>query len=123
MGSRAFGGLESLDYVICRRENNTIEFTSYSGPGYYPFYGTQTSNKKLFVPAGSETIYGGYLCGAPFVVCSLDELPTRIEKINESTSVKRAVDDAWYTINGQRLQGEPTTKGIYIRGGRKVLVK
>ena len=29
----------------------------------------------------------------------------------------------WYTINGVQLQGKPTAAGIYIRGGRKVVVK
>lgn len=30
-------------------------------------------------------------------------------------------DDAWYTLNGTRLAGEPKSKGIYIRRGRKVV--
>ena len=29
----------------------------------------------------------------------------------------------WYTINGVQLQGKPTAAGIYIQGGRKVVVK
>ena len=32
-------------------------------------------------------------------------------------------NDAWYTIDGKRLQAEPTTKGIYVRGGKKIVVK
>lgn len=28
---------------------------------------------------------------------------------------------AWYTINGQRLNGEPSRPGIYIRNGRKII--
>ena len=32
-------------------------------------------------------------------------------------------DDAWYTLNGTRLDGKPATKGIYIRNGKKVVVK
>ena len=31
--------------------------------------------------------------------------------------------DAWYTIDGVRLNGKPTTKGLYIHNGRKVVVK
>ena len=31
--------------------------------------------------------------------------------------------DAWYTVNGVKLSGVPTTKGLYIHGGRKVIVK
>ena len=31
--------------------------------------------------------------------------------------------DAWYTVNGVRLSGKPTMKGLYIHGGRKVVIK
>ena len=31
--------------------------------------------------------------------------------------------DTWYTVNGVKLSGMPTTKGLYIHGGRKVIVK
>ena len=32
-------------------------------------------------------------------------------------------DDAWYTLQGARLNGQPTQRGIYIHGGKKVAVK
>ena len=32
-------------------------------------------------------------------------------------------DDAWYTLQGTRLYGEPSQRGIYIHGGKKVTVK
>lgn len=31
--------------------------------------------------------------------------------------------NTWYTIDGQRIEGQPTHKGIYITNGRKVVVK
>jgi len=37
-----------------------------------------------------------------------------------ATDVK---DDTWYTLNGRRLQGKPTTKGIYIYKGKKQIIK
>ena len=30
---------------------------------------------------------------------------------------------AWYDLNGRRLDGKPSEKGIYINGGRKVVIK
>ena len=30
---------------------------------------------------------------------------------------------AWYTLDGRKLDGMPSKKGIYINGGRKVVVK
>lgn len=30
---------------------------------------------------------------------------------------------AWYSLDGRRLAGEPTQKGVYVNGGRKVVIK
>lgn len=32
-------------------------------------------------------------------------------------------DDAWYTLNGVKLNGQPTEKGIYVNNGKKVVIK
>ena len=31
--------------------------------------------------------------------------------------------DAWYSLDGRKLNGKPTTKGLYINNGRKVVIK
>ncbi len=31
--------------------------------------------------------------------------------------------DAWYTLDGRRLDGKPTQRGIYINNGKKVAIK
>lgn len=36
------------------------------------------------------------------------------------------VDDSnadWYTLDGRKLSGKPTQKGIYVVKGRKIVVK
>ena len=40
---------------------------------------------------------------------------------HETLNIKS--DDAWYSLDGRKLNGAPTQKGIYINGGRKVVVK
>ncbi|MBR4898100.1 MAG: hypothetical protein IKZ48_04870 [Prevotella sp.] len=32
-------------------------------------------------------------------------------------------DGAWYTLDGRKLDGQPTVKGLYIHNGRKILIK
>jgi hypothetical protein len=32
-------------------------------------------------------------------------------------------NDGWYTLSGQKLDQKPTTKGVYIHGGEKVIIK
>ena len=31
--------------------------------------------------------------------------------------------EAWYTLDGVRLSSKPSTKGIYINNGRKIVIK
>jgi hypothetical protein len=33
------------------------------------------------------------------------------------------VNSDWYSLDGSRLNGKPTTKGIYIHNGNKVVIK
>ena len=32
-------------------------------------------------------------------------------------------DDAWYTLDGRRLNGKPTKSGVYVNNGKKVVIK
>ena len=49
---------------------------------------------------------------------------TGIIKIDDlETNNAPSGNDIWYSLEGHRLQGKPTVKGIYIHNGRKVVVK
>ncbi len=49
---------------------------------------------------------------------------TGIIKIDDlETNDAPSGNDIWYSLEGRRLQGKPTVKGIYIHNGRKVVVK
>ena len=41
----------------------------------------------------------------------------------EQSSMAEGQNDEWFTPEGQKLNGRPTAKGIYIRNGRKVILK
>ena len=43
-----------------------------------------------------------------------------LEVSSNSNEVK---DDAWYSLDGVRLSGKPTQRGLYINKGKKILVK
>jgi hypothetical protein len=32
-------------------------------------------------------------------------------------------NDEWYDLQGRKLNGQPTVKGVYINGGKKVMIK
>ena len=36
---------------------------------------------------------------------------------------KTGITEEWHDLTGRRLKGRPSTKGVYIHGSRKVLMK
>ena len=61
--------------------------------------------------AGAPTIY----------VEDIDGSVTAISTINaEGVAVEK---DGWYTVNGMKLESAPTQKGVYIRNGKKFVIK
>ena len=40
-----------------------------------------------------------------------------------TTNYTNLTDGDWYDLNGRKLQGKPTKKGVYIMNGKKVVVK
>ena len=45
-------------------------------------------------------------------------------KISAITAEGASVEaDGWYTVSGVKLEGAPTEKGVYIRNGKKVVLK
>ena len=54
----------------------------------------------------------------------IDEEDGTTTEISTITSEGKAMPvEGWYTLNGVKLQGMPTEKGIYINNGKKVVVK
>ena len=59
--------------------------------------------------------------GAHIFIEEIDGSVTAISTINAEGEAVAA--DGWYTLNGIRLEGAPTEKGIYVRNGKKVVIK
>ena len=52
--------------------------------------------------------------------CDIDDA-TGVETITNKR--EPITDDAWYDLQGRKLQGKPTQKGIYIHQGEKVVIE
>ena len=70
------------------------------------------NNAYLSLPASVQ--------GAKTLFLKFSEESTNIDLIEEENT---EVNSHWYSLQGMRLNGTPTTPGIYIRNGRKVWVK
>ena len=51
-----------------------------------------------------------------------DDEATGIISVHDSGFMVNG-SDAWYTIDGRKLDGKPTQRGIYINNGKKVVIK
>ena len=58
-----------------------------------------------------------------FIMEELDGSTTTIGSINADNAASKQNVDGWFTLNGVKLQGAPTEKGIYINNGKKVVIK
>lgn len=75
--------------------------------------------QTTLVSAGTETLVarlGKYSRRLPIKV----NLPTGINDVRTSSESEY---NTWFTLTGIKLSGAPSTKGVYIHRGRKILVK
>jgi alpha-amylase len=83
----------------------------------------QGSGKKQTVdigPLSEDTYYEiGAEVGGKFTVNDVTGTVTAITPITFNN--RPNTDNNWYDLNGRRLTGEPTTKGVYIYQGKKIL--
>jgi len=70
-------------------------------------------------PVSEDTYYEiSSIVGGKFTVNDVTNTVTGINPIKVSNHY---TDTHWYDLRGRRLTGEPTTKGIYIYQGKKIL--
>ena len=83
------------------------------GVGFYTFTGTIPANRAyLEVPGGPTTARG-------FLGFSDDDNTTDIEAIDHSPLT---IDHSVYDLSGRLVTGQPQ-KGIYVKNGKKVVIK
>ena len=110
-GPRDFSEAEMADgdFYVC----NGKEFVKVRGKG------TLTANKAFLFVEGNNTP-----ASIPFrrSIGGEGEGTTSIDNVNANPNLNDN-EATWYDLNGRRLQGKPSQKGIYIKNGKKVVVK
>ena len=98
------------------------------------YFSTNTALNEYYKGNDTNKTYLRPL-GAYFVDNSADAASANrmilIEEANGSTTAINAIAadgafieaDGWYTLSGVKLEGVPTEKGVYIRNGKKVVIK
>ena len=89
------------------------------------------SNNQLYWPSAAMTLNsfrayfhvdlgdGGSVSA---VMLNFDGETTGIALVDNGKMIIDNEADAWYTLDGCKLNGKPTARGVYIHGGRKIVV-
>ena len=122
---------QTIDDVICFKGN----FSPYNVYGEDKKLLYLGNDSKLYYPEDAMTInafrayfllQGDLICGdlAQGINHFVLNYGGEASGIEEISNLKDQTpdSDAWYSIGGQRLNGKPTTKGIYINHGHKVVI-
>jgi hypothetical protein len=88
---------------------------------YLTYTGTDSPWTTTNAPAHRAST-GDMPASISVVLVSADGETTELRSI-ENGELRIENSDAWYTLSGTRLDKQPATKGLYIRNGRKTVIK
>ena len=109
------------------KANQSILFIGEGNTLYYPESGASIgAQRAYFQMTGIEAKAsapgnGGDGPVRAFVLNFGDDKSNGIENVH--SPMFNVPSEGWYTLDGRRLSGKPTKKGIYVNGNRKVLIK
>ena len=104
------GTLEATEIAASSATSNNYAFNGLQFVWVKSALAIGANKAWLEIPAGELS--------APVLTLVFEDV-TAIDEMVHGTSV----NGTWYDLNGRKLQGVPTKKGVYIMNGRKVVVK
>lgn len=106
--------IDNSDTYYVLGVNSTTGSKHYKQLGFW-----RSTNKKIGTWRAYLDLTASSASAARGFVFVLDDSPTSISRIRTAES---SADALWYTLDGTVLSQKPTEKGIYIHGGRKIVV-
>ena len=113
---RGISDRTSLTEVKSANNANTIYTlgNTSAGFGFHKYTGEYFPFNKAFLPLNIEN-------GAKPILNMV--FANETTGINSLSSDDNALQNDWFSLDGTRLNGKPTQRGIYINGNKKVVVK
>ena len=90
---------------------------------FYPEGSVFERNYRGVRPFEAYTMHKGGTSPAPMYFIIGENTDDNTTDILEVRSQAEDGNGEWFTLDGRKLQNTPTTKGVYIQNGRKVIVK
>ena len=118
--------------VVGAYEKYTIDNSSASKERFYAggqHYGISASSANTWTinPFNGYVDLSGSATAPEFVTFTFEDIDgstTAIRSITaETAGAAQTYGEGWYTLNGVKLQGAPVEKGVYIKDGKKIVIK
>jgi hypothetical protein len=110
----------SFSSVSLTADDRTVLYLGADNMLYYPAATFNMGSCRARFQLKGLTV-GDLAQGANSIVLDFGDEVTGVALIDNG---KRVMDnDACYTIDGRRINGKPTKKGVYIHHGKKVVLK
>ena len=113
-----FEGTYSL--INIAGEDRSILFLGANNTLYYPNAAMQIGACRAYFRLKGITA-GDPTAGVRAFVMNFGE--DEATSIHNSQFIIHNEADAWYSLDGSKLSGKPTVRGIYINNGRKIIIK
>ena len=123
-GRVTFQGLLSAKDIAATGDN-TMLFLGASNTLYYPNDAMTIGANRAYFQLNNGFTFGEPNAGVrSFNLNFGEEEITGVESVDDSQlSTLNSQLSEWYTLTGVKLDGKPTVPGIYICGGRRVVIK
>ena len=126
--------LTNDDIKLCENDENneSVDYVYAIGASdAYQSYGLY--NGEFYAVDDASAGIAGHKCWlnvakptqhlAPRLSITMDGETTEIGDAMRLNDKRQMINDKWYTLDGRKINGQPTKKGIYIYNGRKVVIK
>mgnify|MGYP002620543179 CR=1 FL=1 len=108
-------------------EDRTVLFFGENNTLYYPQSGATIGAQRAYFQLSGLTAGASADAAVNVRGFSLDfgedGTSTGIIEVETPFTPHALQEDGWYTIDGRRLSGKPTARGIYINNGMKIVIK
>ena len=110
-------------YTVTSADEAKKWFMIGGGNGTWAYIGTTSGNSWQLQ---STEAYLQLPIETPSIIFNFEDVDggtTAIKSVNADDLAGKKSAEGWYTINGVKLQNAPAEKGVYIKDGKKVVLK
>ena len=109
--------------VTLEADDKTVLYLGADNKLYYPKSAVTINSFHGYLKLQSNLVMGDLAAGVRSIELNFGDDTTGVEELKNGRMEEWKSSDSWYTLDGKKLQGQPTQKGVFIVNGRKVVIK